>query len=66
MSEGTVRQWYRMFKDGMIDVHDEEQRSSNKRCLLPESWWQLFFGTGKSADGGIHATMDHNNTRSVL
>jgi hypothetical protein len=25
MSEGTVRQWCRMFKDGQIDVHDEEQ-----------------------------------------
>jgi hypothetical protein len=24
MSEGTVRQWYRMFKDGQINVHDEQ------------------------------------------
>jgi hypothetical protein len=24
MSEGTVRQWCRMFKDGQTDVHDEE------------------------------------------
>jgi hypothetical protein len=26
MSEGTVRQWCRMFKDGRTNVHDEEQR----------------------------------------
>jgi transposase len=25
MSEGTIRQWCRMFKDGRIDVHDEER-----------------------------------------
>jgi hypothetical protein len=24
MSEGTVRQWCRMFKDGQTNVHDEE------------------------------------------
>jgi hypothetical protein len=24
MSEGTVRQWCRMFKDGRINVHSEE------------------------------------------
>jgi hypothetical protein len=25
MNEGTVRQWCRMFKDGRINVHDEER-----------------------------------------
>jgi transposase len=25
MSEGTVRQWCRMFKDGRTNVHNEEQ-----------------------------------------
>jgi hypothetical protein len=25
MSEGTVRQWCRMFRDGRTDVHDEER-----------------------------------------
>jgi transposase len=25
MSEGTVRQWHRMFKDGRTNVHDEER-----------------------------------------
>jgi hypothetical protein len=25
MSEGTVRQWCRMFKDGQTNVHDEER-----------------------------------------
>jgi hypothetical protein len=25
MIEGTVRQWYRMFKDGRTNVHDEER-----------------------------------------
>jgi transposase len=25
MSEGTARQWCRMFKDGRINVHDEER-----------------------------------------
>jgi transposase len=25
MSEGTLRQWYRMFKDGLANVRDEEQ-----------------------------------------
>jgi hypothetical protein len=24
MSQGTVRQWRRMFKDGRTDLHDEE------------------------------------------
>jgi transposase len=24
MSEGTVRQWCRMFKDGLTNVHNEE------------------------------------------
>jgi hypothetical protein len=24
MCEGTVRQWYRMLKNGQTDVHDEE------------------------------------------
>jgi transposase len=25
MSEGTVKQWFTMFKDGRTDVHDEER-----------------------------------------
>jgi transposase len=25
MSEGTVKQWCRMFKDGRTNVHDEER-----------------------------------------
>jgi hypothetical protein len=25
LSEGTVRQWCRMFKDGQTNVHDEER-----------------------------------------
>jgi transposase len=25
MSEGTVRQWYRIFKDGWTNVHNEQQ-----------------------------------------
>jgi transposase len=25
MSEGTVRQWCRMFKDGQTDVHNKER-----------------------------------------
>jgi hypothetical protein len=25
MHEGTVTQWYRMFKDGRTNVHDEKQ-----------------------------------------
>jgi hypothetical protein len=25
MSEGSVRQWYRMFKDGRKNFHDEER-----------------------------------------
>jgi hypothetical protein len=24
ISEGTLRQWHRMYKDGQTDVHDEE------------------------------------------
>jgi hypothetical protein len=35
-------------------------------ACLPESWWQLFSGTGKQCWWWIHATMDHNNVRSVL
>jgi hypothetical protein len=37
----------------------------NKRIVLTESWRKLFSGTEKSADGGIHATRDHNNVRSL-
>jgi hypothetical protein len=29
MSEGTVRQWCRMFNDGRTDVHDEERSGSS-------------------------------------
>jgi hypothetical protein len=25
MNEGTAKQWYRMFKDGWTNVHDEER-----------------------------------------
>jgi transposase len=42
MSEGTVRQWCRMFKDGRTDVHDE-QRSGwpsvvNDDLVQSERW----------------------------
>jgi hypothetical protein len=48
--------------------------SSNKPNSLNEPWLSarklidgnLFLGQEKSADGGIHATRDHNNARSVL
>jgi hypothetical protein len=45
---------------GCTHIHQTSRKSLNKR--LPESWWQLF----SSVDGGIHATRDHNNVRSVL
>jgi hypothetical protein len=32
MSEGTVRQWCRMFKDGQTNVHDEERSSRPAIC----------------------------------
>jgi hypothetical protein len=32
MNEGTVRQWRRMFKDGRINVHDEEW--SGRPCVV--------------------------------
>jgi transposase len=32
MSEGTIRQWCRMFKDGWTYVHDEEQSGRPAVC----------------------------------
>jgi hypothetical protein len=32
ISEGTVRQWCRMFEDGQTDVHDEEQSGQPTIC----------------------------------
>jgi hypothetical protein len=32
MSEGTVRQWCRMFEDGRTNVHDEERSSRVAIC----------------------------------
>jgi hypothetical protein len=34
MSEGTVRQWHRMFKDGRRDVHDE--KSSDRPSVVSD------------------------------
>jgi transposase len=34
MSEGTVRQWCRMFKDGRTNVHDEDR--SGRPCVVSE------------------------------
>jgi hypothetical protein len=28
MNEGIVRQWYKMFKDGRINIHDKEAKLS--------------------------------------
>jgi transposase len=38
MSEGTVRQWCTMFKDGRRDVHDEER--SGRPFVLSEDFDQ--------------------------
>jgi hypothetical protein len=32
MSEGTVGQWCKMFKDGQTDVHDEQQAKWSAIC----------------------------------
>jgi hypothetical protein len=32
LSEGTVRQWCRMFTDGETNVHDEERRGWPEIC----------------------------------
>jgi hypothetical protein len=34
MSERTVRQWCKMFKDGQTDVHDEKQ--SAQPCVVSD------------------------------
>jgi hypothetical protein len=34
MSEGTVRQWYRMFNDGWTNVHEEER--SGRRSVVSD------------------------------
>jgi wobble nucleotide-excising tRNase len=34
MSEGTIRQWCRMFKDGLTNVHDEDQ--SGQSCVVSD------------------------------
>jgi transposase len=31
-SEGTVRQWYRMYKNGQTNVHDEERSGRPTIC----------------------------------
>jgi hypothetical protein len=36
VSEGTVRQWCRMFKHGQTNVHDEEQSGRQAIC---SDWW---------------------------
>jgi hypothetical protein len=50
---------------GCTQIYQTNRKSLNK-CCLPESWWQLFSGTGKSANDEIHATMAHNGVTSVL
>jgi hypothetical protein len=50
---------------GWTHLHQTSQKSVNNS--LPESWWQLFSGTGqeRNADGLNHATRDHNNVSSA-
>jgi hypothetical protein len=47
---------------GCTHIHQTSRRSLNKR--LPES--NCFLGQERNADGGIHATRDHSNVRSLL
>jgi hypothetical protein len=61
MSEGTVRQRRRMFKDWRKNIRDEER--SGRPSVADSS---CFLGQEKGTDSGIHATRDHNNVRSVL
>jgi hypothetical protein len=51
--------------NGCTHIHQTGWKSVNKHCLL-ENRYELFSGTGKSTDSGIHATEDHNNVRSIL
>jgi hypothetical protein len=50
-----------------VDAHTfiKQAKKSLNRCLqkVDCSW---FLGQERSADGGIHATRDHNNIRTVL
>jgi transposase len=39
MSEGTVRQWCRMFRDGRTHVHDEER--SGRPSVVGDGWVQI-------------------------
>jgi hypothetical protein len=49
-----------------VDAHIHQTSWNILKKRLPESCWQRFSRTEKSADGEIHATRDHNNVRSVL
>jgi hypothetical protein len=40
MSEGTVRQLCRLFKDGRTNVHDEDRSG---RPAISSEWWMILF-----------------------
>jgi hypothetical protein len=51
-----------------VDAHiyTTQTEKNLKRRYLPESWGNCFLEQEMSGDGGIHATRDHINVRSVL
>jgi hypothetical protein len=52
-----------------VDAHTfsrQVEKSSNTRLPARKLMATVFWDRKKSADGGIHATRDHNNVKSVL
>jgi hypothetical protein len=51
-----------------MDAHTFTQQAENFKQTLSvcQKADNCFLGQERSADGGIHATKDHNNIRSVL
>jgi hypothetical protein len=51
-----------------MHTHSSNKPKKFKQTLSPyqKADGNCFLGQERSADGGIHATMDHNNVRSVL
>jgi hypothetical protein len=51
---------------GCRHIDQTSGRNVNKRCSPEKADGNFFLEEGRSADGGIHATMDQTDVRSVL
>jgi hypothetical protein len=63
--------WVHLIQDssqssGCTHIHQTCQKSLNKRLPARKLMANCFLEEKMSADGGIYATRDHSNVRSVL